>query len=348
MAVPYYTHSGMVGAPQFSTAARSTPDVLAAVLVDGFNVQAPTGGTASGGVLTLNFGSSHGYEELCHITLSGASVAEANGVWRVTSVPASDQLTVAIPGLADGAVGGTMSTKVAPAGWTEPFTADTTTRVFQQGGGNQRYLRMRRAASALTSARGFEAMTGLDTGTELFPTLAQVAGEGVSLFGSSSVTATHSWWALASGAGVYFQLFNSANNPVGMMYFGEPAEPVKASDSYSTILLNSPTGGWMARSHDAVAGALTLAASTSTLSLAIPSPIANGLRFLAGVPVVAPNSSGVCRGLLPGAFLVFPPIAAASAGTLITSAVGISGRVRSLHGSSSGVHAVAVDEDWGI
>lgn len=349
MAIPYYTHSGMVGAPQFSTAARSTPDVLAAVLVNGFNVQSPSSAAASGGVLTLNFPSAHGYEALCHIALSGASVAGANGVWRVATVPAGNQLTVAIPGLSDGAVGGTMSTKVAPAGWTEPFAADATTRVFRQGGGNQRYLRMRRAASALTSARGFEVMTGVDTGTELFPTLAQAAGEGVGLFGSASVTATHSWWALASGAGVYFHVIQSAGTSLGVMYFGEPSEPVKASDDYSTMLLSSPTNGWMARSHDAVVGALTLQVSTSTLSLAIPSPIANGLRFLFGAPVVAPTSLGVCRGLMPGSFLVFPAIAAASAGTPITSAVGISGRVRGLHPQSgSAFHAVAVDEDWGI
>jgi hypothetical protein len=349
MAVPYYTHSSMVGAPQFSTAARSTPDVLAAVLVDGFNVQAPTGGTASGGVLTLNFGSSHGYEELCHITLSGASVAGANGVWRVTSVPAGNQLTVAIPGLPDGAVGGTMSTKVAPAGWTEPFTADATTRVFRQGGGNQRYLRIHDAAGSIKRARGFEEMTSINAGTNPFPTFAIVSGEGIGLFHNAGVSGTDGWWALASDRWVYLQALRSAGEPFGLTHFGDVVEAVKPADAYCTFIGTSPSTGFMARRHDGVNFSPECTTHASTLNLAATSPISSGRRFLFGVPVCSPTSNAELRGLLPGAFLCFPALPMASASSVVAGATNVGGRLRGLHSNNSAATvAVALDEDWGI
>lgn len=347
MAIPYYTHSGMAGAPQFSTAARSTPDVLAAVLVNGFNVQAPTSAVASGGVLTLNYSSAHGYEALCHITVSGASVAAANGTWRVATVPAGNQLTCTIAGLPDGAVGGTISTKVAGAGWTEPFAPDATTRVFRMAGGNQRYLRVYRAASAVAFGRGYEDMTGLDTGTDPFPTVAQASGQGIGLFQAHNPTATDQWWALAAPNGVYFSVLTNTGSGRGVTGFFDLAEPVKAGDSFSTCFFGAPTGNcWISRSHTGVSGSVIANPfpSVNPISLTVPSPISEGTRLIFGVPVTAVST---LRGLLPLAFNMLPPQPNAGAGVVFSSVINISGRARVICGQGgTGQIAVPLDEDW--
>jgi hypothetical protein len=346
MAIPFYIHSAMTGAPQFSSGARTVADVLAAVLVNGFNVQAPSSAAASGGVLTLNYPSAHGYEALAHIELSGASVSGANGVWRVAGVPAGNQLTVAIPGLADGSVGGTMSTKVAPAGWTEPFTANSTTRVFRMGSGNQRYLRIVQSAAATAAARAYEAMTALSTGTGPFPTAAQEAGNGT-LFGSPNpIDSAVGWWALAGPDFFYLQKIYTVDTGWGSCFFGDISEPVKAADAYHTVLYGSLqySSAYIARSHTGISGALTANPVQATPTLTQPSPIVSGQRFLFGIPMAA---DGALRGLLPGAFAAYPPASSGDAGAVLSSVTGISGRVRHLHGySNTGKIALALDEAW--
>lgn len=344
MTMPYFTHSGMTGAPQLSTAARTVADVLAAVLVNGFNTQAPTSATASGGVLTLNYGSAHGYEALVHITVSGASVAEANGTWRVATVPAGNQLTCAIAGLPDGAVGGTLSTKVAGAGWTEPFAANSTTRVFRMGSGNMRYLRIVQAANAAAYARGYEAMTALSTGTGLFPTAAQFAGNGMIFGNPSPFNAGETWWALASQKGLYWQAINTSSNSIAGVFFGDASEPVKPADAFSTLFDPNYNQAHIARSHTGAAGAITANISPNTPSITTPSPIGAGQRFLFGVPVSADSA---LRGLLPGAFSAMPPAESNQAGAILSSVTGISGRVVHFYGYlNSAFIALALDEAW--
>lgn len=347
MTTPFYTHSGMTGAPQFSSAARTVADVLAACLVNGFNTQAPTSAAASGGVLTLNYGSAHGYEALVHITVSGASVAEANGTFRVATVPTGNQLTCAVPGIPDGAVGGTISTKVAPAGWTEPFAANSTTRVFRMGGGNQRYLRIVQAAAVTANARAYEAMTALSTGTGPFPTTAQETGNGV-LFGSpNALDSTIGWWCLATPGFFYLQeIYAPGPYAWGAAFFGDLSEPVKAADAYNTFLSGaySYSSSYIARSHTGSAGAVLASLVPSYTTLTSPSPISGGQRFLYGIPVEA---VGALRGLLPGVFAAMPPAETANAGISISGVTGITGRVHHLHEySGPGKIAIAIDEDW--
>jgi hypothetical protein len=348
MTIPYYTHSEMAGAPQFSGAAREVANALAACLVNGFNSLAPTSAAASGGVLTLNYGSAHGYEALVHIQISGASVPQANGIFRVATVPAGNQLTCAIPGLPNGAVGGTISTKVAGAGWTEPFGANSTTRVFRMGGGNMQFLRIVQAAGAAPAARGYEAMTGLSSGTGLFPTSAQAPGAGPSFVTTNATDSSLRWWALAGPKFFYFQSYVPGSGSVGVGMFGDVSEPVKAADTFSTLISDYFGGAasYMARSHTGVAGAVL--AHVTSLSfpggLASPSPISAGQRFLYGVPVTGVD---VVRGLLPGAFVALPPAASGQVGVLVSSVTGISGRVQHLHQYlGPGIAAVALDEAW--
>lgn len=338
MAIPYYTHSGMAGAPQFSTAARSTPDVLAAVLVNGFNVQAPTSAVASGGVLTLNYGSAHGYEALCHITVSGASVAGANGTWRVATVPAGNQLTCYIAGLPDGAVGGTISTKVAPAGWTEPLAPGPESRVFAQAAPSTgHWLWITNPAGSICYAVGYKSMTDLSTGVGRFPATDSVYPT------SSSASAADNWAVVATGKFFYLSMKKPGFYSLGYMCFGDLAEPVKPGDQYHCILNGMSLVGAVARDYEGLIPGQNYIASLGAGTS--PSPI-DQYRFLFGVPTY----SSAVAGVLPGAANCLPrfPVYAGSE-ALIENAAAVSGRllplVRPYENEAS--IAVSLDEDWG-
>jgi hypothetical protein len=61
------------------------------------------------------------------------------------------------------------------AGWTAPYTG-TNKRVYRQGSGPQHYLRVDDADARLSRVVGYGAMTDVDTGTNPFPTSAQISG----------------------------------------------------------------------------------------------------------------------------------------------------------------------------
>ena len=118
MSLPVLLHSGLSGAPSLSFAANGSLNaLLLATLVNGFNTQAVSSATAAGGVVTFNFATAPGFPAKYTVVIEGATNASVNGTFRVQS-SASNQVLVAIPGVPDGAVGGTMTMKFAPLGWT--------------------------------------------------------------------------------------------------------------------------------------------------------------------------------------------------------------------------------------
>ncbi|MBQ0919077.1 hypothetical protein KBW71_11575 [Hydrogenophaga aromaticivorans] len=347
MAKPIYWHSGMAGAPQCADANRNAGNILAACLVNGFNTQAVSSASAVGGVLTLNYASDPGFEALSTVNVAGASVAEANGNLRVLSV-GSNQVLLDAPGVPDGAVGGTIITKYAAAGWTEPFAANTQTRVFRMPGGSQRYFRVYHAVGGYALVRGYENMTALSTGTGPFPTTAQQAGNGPALLYEQAHSTDFGWWCLATDSGVYMQTFyTTLGYGLGWAYLGDPVQVVKAADVYAAVACaRSGAIPYIARSHSGTGGAqpVTIPNFYTAQSMTVPSPIANGQRFLPGVLLEALN---VCRGVLPNSFLAIPRQAPELCSTSISDVIGIDGRVRFLHDASSfGTIAIALDEDW--
>lgn len=92
------------------------------------------------------------------------------------------------------------------AGWSKAFTA-TNQRSYRQAAGNQFYLDVddRGATGVLTGAtpkeaavRGYEAMTAVSTGTNPFPTVAQIAAATASWRKSATADAVpRGWWLIA-------------------------------------------------------------------------------------------------------------------------------------------------------
>lgn len=191
-------HSGMSGAPILNGTAGALIALLDACLVDGFDTKAATTLVVSGGVATLTFAGTHSATADSVIAVSGTSapLTALNGDQRVTAVsPGTLKFATAA---ADGTATGSISFKMAPAGWAKVFTS-TNKRVYQSLDVQSTKMFLRVDDSATQAARvvGYEQMTDVDTGTGLFPTTAQIAGGG-HWHKSGQDSATPTMWTLAS------------------------------------------------------------------------------------------------------------------------------------------------------
>jgi hypothetical protein len=201
MSLPVLLHSGMTGAPSMTPANGTINALLNACLVNGFNTQSVSSATCTSGVVAFNFPSAPGFSTSDTVTIAGASNTTVNGQFRVQSA-ASNQVLVATPGVPDGAVGGTITLKFSPLGWTRPYSG-TNLGAYRQGGSasHKRYLRVYDGSTTADSSyyvRAYEAMTAISTGTGPFPTTAQSAGNGVAQFGAQA--AVQSWCIVGTPA----------------------------------------------------------------------------------------------------------------------------------------------------
>lgn len=339
MSLPVLLHSGMTGAPSLTRANGSVNAMLNACLVNGFNTQSVSSATASGGVVTFNFASAPGFDALDTVTIAGASNATVNGQFRVQSA-ASNQVLVAIPGVPDGAVAGTITMKFSPLGWTRPYSG-TGIGCYKQGGNEsyKRYLRVYdndMVTSELVRFRGYEAMTAVSTGTGAFPTTAQVAGNGIDFYGirnTISDTQPRQW--LLVGTPRTFYLFwvhylsaiPSSLNPIGGVVengvldgnygtafgFGDLQNVTKAGDNFAQFIPASNSHyvaaqGFMPRTHTGSGTAISDAYTRSTSGESsgnrngrYPNPASGGLTITGqGFCLEAGGSLEVIRGFLPG------------------------------------------------
>jgi len=96
----------------------------------------------------------------------------------------------------------------AAAGWTAPYTG-TNKRVYRQGSGPQHYLRVDDADARLSRVVGYGAMSDVDTGTNPFPTAAQISG-GLYVRKSIAASATaRPWICFATNATVYLFIYGN-------------------------------------------------------------------------------------------------------------------------------------------
>ena len=355
----HFFHSGMVGAPTNTNAAGSTLAIIRAVLSTGFNLLTPQSATVAGGVMTLGYSAPHGYEDKVLLRLDGAPGGSV--VRRVTSSAGSSSLTIPAPGFADGAVSGSLSTRVAPAGWEEVFTG-AGVGVFRStviGPGSTRFF-YRVADTAISGTprilRGYESMTNVDAGIGPFPTVAQEMENGGDIYRSSSSTA-RTWAAVADGRTVYICLAHTSNSIGSVFWFGDE-EPISSSDLFcaacgarsarqlfmDTYYKPRPASG-SGTSQQVSAHSPDLGAHP------YPSTVDGGLLLVR--PMLGRDGNGTSipfRSVLRGALRpTAMPIPSGSVYLVMPSVPGVSGRVAVfMADANSSLRAVAfaIDEDW--
>lgn len=363
----HFFHSGMVGAPTNTNAAGSTLAIIRAVLSTGFNLLTPQTATVASGVMTLTYSAPHGYEDKVLLRLDGAPGGSV--VRRVTASAGSSSLTIPAPGFADGAVSGSLSTRVAPADWEEVFTgADKAVyRSKATGPGCTRfYYRVADTASGSGPRifRGFEGMTDVDTGIGSFPSVAQETGNGIVIDRANSSSAL-AWVAVCDKRTCYlFLSYNPANANLYGMHFGD-ISPLGSSDFFcAAVSKYNSSGGMLSglsplfyspRSANSSGSSIVCLflnpiGASGEQSRAYPSPIDGGM--LLARPIVTLDSdsaAGAIRGTFRGlTHCSANPLAGTSSVYQIFSGIsGIDGRVAVVRDAGvGGCVAFPIDEDW--
>lgn len=277
----YTFDSAMTGASVLSGSAGALRALVKACLVDGFGAGAVATLTVAGGIATATFAGAHPYRVGVVAQFAGSTPAGLNGQKRILSTT-TNAVTYAAPGIPDGAATGTITHKVAAAGWQELF-AGTLANVLcvkpsvVEATGCA--LRVDDTGTTNARVRAYEAMTDASTGAGPTPLESQLAG-GLYWPKSSAASATaRAWYLVADERAFYLAVDPAGTGRFTLLFAGDIAS-FKSGDAYGylvtgnqadqTTLTTVPDGccGWshrsarsgayLVRSHTAIGQALAV------------------------------------------------------------------------------------------
>lgn len=233
------------GMPALSGTAGALLGVLD-VLVNGGSTQSVTSITRSGATATATK-TAHGLRNGVRVVVAGADQTEYNVNDVAITVVDANTFTFPVTGTPVTPATGTITVKMAGAGWAKPYSG-TNKAVYRAPQGNRFYLRVLDDGSDGTNGarvaniRGYESMTAVDTGTGDFPTVAQLS---TGLFASKSSTAdatARPWIILADEKRVI--VLNAYHSSLTEAYnhfcFGDLVGSA-AGDSYDTLIFGPTT-----------------------------------------------------------------------------------------------------------
>lgn len=174
-----FFNNSQSGAPALSGVAGSLITLLDACLVNGYGSITLDSLVISGNVATGTISAGHGFTMVGDagpvIAISGATPAGLNGEWRIASVPNAQTFTFITSGISNQTATGTIAAKRAPAGFEKVFSG-TNKAVYRALAGNRLYLRVDDSNATYARTVAYESMSDVDTGTNPFPTGAQLSG----------------------------------------------------------------------------------------------------------------------------------------------------------------------------
>ncbi|MFZ2990901.1 hypothetical protein [Ideonella sp.] len=234
-------HSGMSGAPVLSGAAGAGIAILDACLINGFGLVSIDNLVIAGGVGTITRSAGMPFERDVMLLIAGVTggAAAANGERRVLSV-ATNSATIDCTGIADQTATGSITAKLAPAGWVKEF-AGSNLAVYKMSDVTSLGMRLRVDDTATTVMRvvGYESMSDINTGTGPFPTNAQIAGGGYWEKSGAAGATARNWCVIADERAVYWWAVPNAVTSVtsqGVLRgFGDMV-PRKSTDAYAAFL----------------------------------------------------------------------------------------------------------------
>lgn len=238
------------GAPTVAGVAGNLIAMLDACLVNGWGSQTLTSLTVAGAVGTATCPTTPamivaGQIEIASVTGGPTGFALLNGKHKVLSV-AGNVVTFDATGVSNGTATGTITAKVAALGWTKAFSG-TNKAAYKSGdaGASQCLLRVDDSGTTVARVTGFETMSDVDTGTNVFPTSTQQSG-GLFWGKSDAASATTKQWHLV-GDTRFFMLFMGTQNTVSLSVnnqgacshaFGDGI-PWNTADAFPCILIGS-------------------------------------------------------------------------------------------------------------
>ena len=233
----YTFDSTMTGAPVLSGTAGALRAVLKACMVDGFGAGAVATLTVAAGIATASFAGAHPYRVGTIAQFGGATPAGLNGQKRILSTTAS-AITFDAAGIADGAATGTITHKVAAAGWQELFAGSVTNvlclkpTVVEATGC---VLRVDDTGTTNARVRAYEAMTDASTGVGPTPLESQLAGGLFWPKSSVASTLARTWYLVADERGFYLAVAPAGSDRYTLLYGGDIAS-LKSGDAYGYLV----------------------------------------------------------------------------------------------------------------
>ena len=233
----YTFDSSMTGAPVLSGSAGALRAVIKACRVDGCGAGSVATLTVSAGIATATFAGAHPYRVGTVAQFAGATPAGLNGQKRILTTTAS-AVTFDATGIADGTATGTITHKVAAAGWQELF-AGTLTNVLcvkptvPEATGC--VLRIDDTGTTNARVRAFEAMTDASTGTGPTPLDSQLSGGLFWPKSDAASSAARPWRMVADERGFYLAVSPQGTDRYTLLYAGDIAS-LKSGDAYGYLL----------------------------------------------------------------------------------------------------------------
>jgi len=331
-----FFNSDMPGAPQCSGTAGAMLSVLDACLVTGFGLQTAASTSIATGVCTLTLPTTPAMQVGSVALVAGATPASLNGEQRVTAITANTvSFATAEP---DGAPTGTITIKLAPAGWLKPFSG-TNTAAYKidpalHPDGTGIFLKVDDTTTFNARIWGYETLSDISTGTGEFPTTAQKT---LYVFKSEAANAVAKpWLVVCDDRMVYVGVrhYNTDNNSYAPAWwcFGEfaskkTADPYRfvvsgnypntsstgSDQSYSIASTTNTDYSYLARSYTALGGGVKSVNATWPSSyggsgsvnapLAYPNRADYGL-YLSPADIMEQGSPQTLRGRLPGMLMI--------------------------------------------
>lgn len=232
-----YFHSGMAGAPVLKGTPGATLAVLDACLVTGWGLKAVDSLVVAGNVATANISTGHAVQAGTVVLIAGATPAALNGEWRATSVT-TNTVEFATEGVTDQTATGSITIKIAPAGWDKAFSgADIAAYRPTDPASSRMYLRVNDTATTTCQVVGYETMSSVDVGAALFPTAAQKTTGLWWQKSNTADTAARPWFVVSDGALFYYgkAYFSSMPTVFDIGVFGDFLS-VKSVDPFACAL----------------------------------------------------------------------------------------------------------------
>ena len=225
-------HTGLASMP---IAAGSLISVLDACLINGFNVQSLTSLAIVDNEL-IGGKNAHGYAVDQVIVVSGANEAALNTEWRLFEV-STNGFKASATGMANVTGTGTITAKVAPAGWAKPFSG-TNLAAYKSvaSAATGCLLRVDDTSTQHARVEGNESMTDIDTGTGKFPPPEMVSDGNRGAFWRKTDVPNKAWLLLATDKAFYFINSIRDGHPYFSLKFFGDFESERLADAYACAL----------------------------------------------------------------------------------------------------------------
>ena len=233
----YTFDSAMTGAPVLSGSAGALRALIKACLVDGFGAGSVATLTVAAGIATATFAGAHPYRVGSVSQFAGATPAGLNGQKRILSTT-TNAVTYAAPGIADGAATGTITHKVAAAGWQELFAGALANVLCVKPTVPEAtgcVLRVDDTGTTNARVRAYESMTDASTGAGPTPLESQLAGGLYWPKSGTANTTARPWYIVADERGFYIAVSPQGTDRYTLLYAGDISS-LKSGDAYGYLL----------------------------------------------------------------------------------------------------------------